>query len=242
MKLKSKKQSPHHVRQCVYARLPITDYLEALKLQRDIVAARIDGKIDVNVILILEHFPVFTLGRRGCRENLMVHEQFLKKLNIKVLHVERGGNITFHGPGQLVIYPIIGLSTCGLKVIDYVAGLEEVMVRTAEDWGIRAVGHPKNRGVWIGEKKLGSIGIAIRRGISFHGIALNVNLCLEPFSWINPCGLKNIKMTSMANETRKSITMDTVKAQVTRHFEDVFGFQMRPIRLIELLGSLKSAA
>ncbi len=226
----------------MYARLPTTDYIEALKLQRDIVTARIEEKIDVDVVLILEHFPVFTLGRRGCRDNLMVHEQFLKESNIEILHVERGGDITFHGPGQLVVYPIIGLSARGLKVIDYVAGLEEVMARTAEDWGIHAVGHPKNRGLWIEEKKLGSIGIAIRRGVSFHGIALNVNLCLEPFSWINPCGFKHIKMTSMANETCKSITMDMVKERATRHFAADFGFQMRPIQLIELLGSLKSAA
>jgi lipoate-protein ligase B len=108
--LKSKKQKPHHGRQCVYARLPTTDYIEALKLQRDIVTARIEEKIDVDVVLILEHFPVFTLGRRGCRDNLMVHEQFLKESNIEILHVERGGDITFHGPGQLVVYPIIGLS------------------------------------------------------------------------------------------------------------------------------------
>lgn len=242
MTFKGDHKSPRSDKPCVYVQLPATDYLEALELQRHIVAARIDGKMKNDVVLMVEHFPVFTLGRRGGRENLMVSEQFLEKFHIQVIHVERGGDITFHGPGQLVVYPIMRLSHRGLKVIDYVAGLEEVMVRTAADWGIRAAGHPKNRGVWIGEKKLGSIGIAIRRGISFHGLALNVNLSLEPFTWINPCGIKHITMTSMADETRASISMDMAVDRVKHHLADIFGFQLMPMHLNRLLGSLKKAA
>lgn len=242
VKFKNDHRSPRNTKPCMCVQLPATDYLEAHELQRHIVAARIAGKMDDDVVLMLEHFPVFTLGRRGGRENLMVSEKFLEKSNIQVLHVERGGDITFHGPGQLVVYPIIKLSADGLKVIDYVAGLEEVMVRTAADWGIRAAGHPKNRGVWIEEKKLGSIGIAIRRGISFHGLALNVNLSLEPFSWINPCGFRNIAMTSMANEAPASISMEMVREHVKHHLAQVFGFQLMPINLTRLLGSIKTAA
>lgn len=222
--------------------LPVTDYFEAHELQRHIVAARIAGKMDDDVVLMLEHYPVFTLGHRGGRENLLVSEKVLEKSNIQVLHVERGGDITFHGPGQLVVYPIIKLSADGLKVADYVAALEKVMIRTAADWSIRAAGHPKNRGVWIEEKKLGSVGIAIRRGISFHGLALNVNLSLEPFAWINPCGFKNISMTSMANETHTSISMEMVTKHVKLHLAQVFGFQLMPIHLPRLLGSIKTAA
>lgn len=204
------------------------EYKEAWDLQVRLVSARKDRDIDKDIVLLLEHPPVFTLGRRGGRENLSVSEDFLKREGISVFQVERGGNITFHGPGQLIVYPIIDLNEARLGVTDYVERLEEVMILVAADWGIRSQRNPLNRGVWVANKKLGSIGIAIRKGISFHGAALNVNLSLRPFSWINPCGLQGIGMTSLEQELGQRLSMDQVRLGVKRHMERVFGVELVP--------------
>jgi lipoate-protein ligase B len=215
--------------------LPVTEYREAWDLQHKLVSARKDQIIDKNVVLFLEHPPVFTLGRRGGLDNLTVSEGFLEKTGISVIHVERGGDITYHGPGQLVVYPIIDLRDSGLRVLDYVTALEEVIIRAAKDWGVVAERSPMNRGVWIANKKLGSIGITVRRGVSFHGIAFNVNVVLEPFDWINPCGLKGISMTSMERELSHQLSMHEMREAVKRHMETVFGMEMEVIKLSALI-------
>jgi len=209
---------------CVH--LPVTEYGEAWHLQSNLVAARKNEIINNNVILLLEHPPVFTLGRRGGLDNLSVSEDFLKNAGIPVIQVERGGNITFHGPGQLVVYPIIDLNATRLTVTDYVEHLEEIMIRTAADWGIKAVRKPINRGVWVGNNKLGSIGIAIRKGICFHGMAFNVNISLKPFQWINPCGLLDIGVTSMAQELACDIAMNRVRKTIKHHLEAILGIEL----------------
>ena len=206
--------------------LPIIEYQKARDLQSYLVSARKDKIIDSDIILILEHPPVFTLGRRGGLENLCVSESFLEKSKIPLIHVKRGGDITFHGPGQIVVYPIINLEKAKLAVTDYVSNLEEVMIQTANDSGVHAHRSGLNRGIWVGKKKLGSIGIAVRRGISFHGMALNINLSLEPFSWINPCGLQNIKMTSIQQELSHPVSMSHVRQTVKQHFESIFGIEL----------------
>ncbi|UCD87053.1 MAG: lipoyl(octanoyl) transferase LipB, partial [Desulfobacterales bacterium] len=206
--------------------LPTMDYREAWDLQTDLVAAVKDRMIATDVVLLLEHPPVFTLGRRGGLDDLTVPLDFLEKAGISVIQVERGGNITFHGPGQLVIYPIIDLHRARMKVADYVKQLEEVMIRTVADWGIRAERNPMNRGAWVGNKKLGSVGIAIRRGICFHGAAFNVNLWLKPFSWINPCGLQDIGMTSMEHELSHEVTVSQVRKTVKQHLGVVFALKL----------------
>ena len=221
-------------RQCLCAELPVMAYRKIWNLQLELVAARKDKIINQDVILLLEHSPVFTLGRRGGLGNLIVSENFLKKSGIEVIHIERGGNITFHGPGQLVCYPIIDLRAAGLTVVDYVNGLEEVMIRTATDFGVGADRNSINRGIWVGGNKLGSIGIAIRRGISFHGFALNVNLSLEPFQWIHPCGLQGISMTSLAQEISQQIPMHRVRETAKGHIQAVFGIKLETAELPEL--------
>ena len=215
-------REPAPDRKWLCVELPVTEYKRAWHLQSNLVAAKYHKTLHENVVLLLEHPPVFTLGRRGGLNNLWVSENFLKKAFIPVVHVERGGDITFHGPGQLIVYPIIHLKTAKLSVIHYVEQLEEVMIRTAADWGIAATRNSLNRGVWIGNKKLGSIGIAIRRGICFHGMALNVNTSLEPFQWINPCGLENTRITSMERELSGSVPMEQVRERVKHHMETVF--------------------
>jgi lipoate-protein ligase B len=201
------------------------DYREAWELQGNLITARKERTLKKDIVLFLEHPSVFTLGRRGGLECLLVSEEFLEKAGVQVIQVERGGNITFHGPGQLVVYPIVDLQTARIKVVDFVNGLEEVMLRTAAHWGITAERNPANRGVWVGPHKMGSIGIAVRRGISFHGLALNVFTDLIPFSWIQPCGLKDVGMTTMQQETTQQISMQQVRAFLKKQFEMVFGIK-----------------
>lgn len=221
--------------------IPAMGYGEAWNLQGRLVAARKDKTIDTDVILFLEHPPVFTLGNRGGLNNLTVSESFLEKAGIPVIQVERGGDITFHGPGQLVVYPIIDLRRARLTVVDYIENLEQVMIRAVADWGINAVRHPMNRGVWVGNNKLGSIGIAIRRGIAFHGMALNVNLSLRPFGWINPCGLQDTRMTSMEQELSRKVLMNQVRQSVKYHLKAVFGVDLVMTGLWELQGHLENS-
>ncbi len=216
--------------------LPLTDYREAWRLQIDLVTARWEKRLDTDVVLLVEHPPVFTLGRRGGMGNLTVSENVLKERGIPIIQVERGGDITFHGPGQLVIYPIVDLTAARLGVTDYVEMLEEAIIRVAADWGITANRNPLNRGVWVGNSKLGSIGIAVRHGISFHGVALNVNLSLEPFAWIHPCGLKGIEITSLEKELGRSVSMDDVRKALRRHIEDVFGVELTMTEIAKDLG------
>ncbi|MGD9239401.1 MAG: lipoyl(octanoyl) transferase LipB, partial [Desulfobacterales bacterium] len=168
------------------------EYSDAWELQGNLIMARKERILPNDIVLFLEHPAVFTLGRRGGRECMLVSDEFLENAGVQVIQVERGGNITFHGPGQLVVYPIVDLQSAGIKVVDFVSGLEEVMLRTAENWGIAAERNAANRGIWVGPRKMGSVGIAVRRGISFHGLALNVHTDLTPFSWIQPCGLQNV--------------------------------------------------
>ncbi|MEA3436767.1 MAG: lipoyl(octanoyl) transferase LipB [Thermodesulfobacteriota bacterium] len=214
--------------------LPVIEYQKARDLQSYLVSARKNKTIDSDIILILEHPPVFTLGRRGGLENLSVSESFLEKSEIPVIQVERGGDITFHGPGQIVVYPIINLEKARLSVTDYVSNLEEVMIQTAKDSGVQAQRSVLNRGIWVGKKKLGSIGIAVRKGISFHGMAINVNLSLEPFNWINPCGLQNIKMTSIQQELSHPVSMLHVRQTIKQHFESIFRIELAVTDIKEL--------
>ena len=211
---------------CYCIELSTMDYRQAWDLQGHLVAGRKDKSIDTDVVLLLEHPPVFTIGNNGGLNNTTVSADFLTTAGIPVIRVERGGDITFHGPGQLVIYPIIDLRAARLSVSDYIEDLEEVMIRAAQDWGIKAERNPINRGVWVGNNKLGSVGIAIRRGICFHGLALNVNLSLEPFSWINPCGLPNVGMTSMQQELSRKLSMNQVGEAAKGHFEAVFKVEL----------------
>jgi lipoate-protein ligase B len=210
------------------------DYQEAWELQRNLIAARKERILQKDIVLFLEHPPVFTLGRRGGRECLLVSEEFLEKSGVQVIPVERGGNITFHGPGQLVVYPIVDLQTARIKVVDFVGSLEEVMLRTAAHWGIAAERNPANRGIWVGPHKMGSIGIAVRRGISFHGLALNVQTDLTPFSWIQPCGLKDVGMTTMQQETAQKLSMQQVRTVLKAQFEKVFDIEFAPISPADL--------
>jgi lipoate-protein ligase B len=207
--------------------LPLTPYREALGLQHRCVEARRAGQLEHDLLILLEHPPVFTLGRRGGRDNLLVAQAELDQQGIEVVPIERGGDITYHGPGQLVAYFILDLNAAHLGVRPLVAAMESAMVLTAADWGVTAAGNPDFRGVWVGKRKLGSIGITIRRGITFHGLALNVNTDLSPFAWINPCGIAGCTMTSLARETGSSVLpMDLVRRRIAGHLAAEFDLDL----------------
>jgi len=220
--------------------LSLIDYEKALNLQRSIVEAKKGERLKQDVLLLLEHNPVFTIGRRGGKRNLMVSEAFLFEKRISLFQVERGGDITYHGPGQLVAYPIMDLKRRKIKVIEFVEKLEEIMIRTARDWDIHAGRDPRNRGVWVENSKLGSIGISVTRGISFHGFALNVNADLEPFTWINPCGLDGITITSIEREIGETAEMGRAVHSVKRHAERLFECRLDNCGLSELTELLQS--
>lgn len=219
--------------------LPLTDYRQALALQHRSAAGRRTGALDRDLVVMLEHPPVFTLGRRGGLQNLLVSEAALGAKGIALVPIERGGDITYHGPGQLVVYPIIDLNAARLAVVAFVGALEEAMVRTAAHWDLQARGDAVHRGAWIGPRKLGSVGITVRRGVSFHGLALNVATDLTPFAWINPCGIQACAMTTLSRETGEEIPMPAVRREMTRHLSDLLDLEFEEIsaeRLAALLG------
>jgi len=225
---------------CYAVNLGMIDYNHAWKLQSDLVAAKISRSAIQDIILFLEHPAVFTLGRRGGRDHLLVSESFLKQSGIPIVQVERGGHITFHGPGQLVVYFIINLETRRLGVTDFVKTLEEIMLRTVRTWGLTAQRNKKNPGIWMGNSKMGSIGIALKKGISFHGLALNVNVDLTPFSWIQPCGLQGVSMTSVQQELGQEIPMDVVRKAAKDNFKSVLGLDLNDISYSDLQQQLLS--
>ena len=214
--------------------LSITDYAQAWKLQQDLVAAKADKIIEDDVVVCLEHPRVFTIGRRGGRENLMVDDNFLEREGVPVIEVERGGDITYHGPGQLVLYPIIHLEKARMGIGEFITSLEEVLLEAASALGVSAERNSLNRGIWIGNNKLGNIGICVRRGIAFHGLSLNVSVALEPFGWINPCGLQGIAVTSIERELSRKIPIEQAREAMKRGVEKVFGVELVETTVPEL--------
>ena len=217
------------------ARLGQIAYPDAWDLQLRLVEARQANRLKRDTVLLLEHPPVFTLGKRGGRESLLVPEETLARRGIPILQVERGGNITYHGPGQLVVYPIVHLPGVGIGVVDMVDRLEEVMIRTCGDFGVAAGRNALNRGAWIGMNKIGSIGLAVRRGVSFHGLALNVDPDLTPFGFVQPCGLQGVGVTSIVRQAGRPVKMEEALASAERNIEAIFGVRLEPLTAEELL-------
>ncbi|MFU8770552.1 MAG: lipoyl(octanoyl) transferase LipB, partial [Desulfotignum sp.] len=161
-----------------------------------------------------------------------VSEDFLKDRGVDLVQTDRGGNVTYHGPGQAVLYPVMDLERARIGVSDFVYGLEAIMGNTAADFGVTVHRDPKNHGMWKGSKKIGSVGLSIRHGISIHGLALNVSLDLTPFAWINPCGMSGVAMTSLeqelaaAGQESTALAMDAVKEKLAGYFCTWFGFHL----------------
>ena len=202
--------------------LGTTPYHQAYDYQMELLKKMHDDDQKDDVCMILEHPAVFTLGRNASNENMHVPETFLQEKGIKLIRIERGGEVTYHGPGQIVCYPIINLRRNKLSVVDYIQTLEQIMLEVVLHFGIKAKRDSRNHGIWLGDSKLGSIGIAVRHGISYHGLALNVNLDLEPFAWVNPCGLAGVSMTSMEQELQKSLDIKGVESVMIELINQAF--------------------
>ena len=204
-------------RRVVVRDLGLTDYGEAHALQRRLQAERIRGE-GADTLLLTEHRPVFTLGRNRPEPSLRAPVERVRALGIALARTERGGDITYHGPGQLVAYGIIDLRAWGVGVVDYVAALEETMIGALAEWGVEGGRHECARGVWVGGRKIGSVGLHVRRFVSMHGAALNVAPDMAHIALMNPCGLADAEMTSLSAEAGRPVTVARAADAFTRHF------------------------
>ena len=194
------------------------DYKEAWAVQLETHAAVVAGA-EPPTLLLVEHPPVITFGKKGGRENLLVREDFLLEKGFSLYDIERGGDVTYHGPGQLVGYPIFRV---GRRVQDYLRGLERVMVDVLAEYGIESVGSPGYAGVWVGNEKIVAIGVAIKRDVSFHGFAMNVNTNLNHFDYIVPCGLHDKGVTSLSALLGRQVSLAEVKPKLVAAFQKEF--------------------
>ena len=181
--------------------------------------------------IYVEHPHVYTLGRHGKTDNLLISEQLLSKINASFVKTDRGGDITYHGPGQIVGYPILDLMKLQISPKNYVFNLEELIIRVLAKYGIKGDRINGSIGVWLDvdkpqPRKICSIGIRITRNITMHGFALNVNNDLKYFSYINPCGFTNIAVTSIANELAHSVDLEEVKKEILINFQKIFAIQL----------------
>jgi len=198
----------------------LVEYREGLKLQKLYEEKSLNNKTDF--LLLLEHYPVITIGKSGKKSNVLINEKELKDKGILVYHTDRGGDATYHGAGQLVGYPIFNLRFYKKDVKWYVQSLEEILIRTLNEYEIKAEMIPKLIGVWVNSKKIASIGVRIQKWITSHGFALNVNNDLTPFSYIIPCGIKDVEITSMKEILNREVDMGNLKEIIVEKFKEIF--------------------
>jgi lipoyl(octanoyl) transferase len=182
----------------------------------------------------LEHDPVITLGRTGDPRHVLASAEELQRAGIRVQRIERGGDVTYHGPGQLVGYPVLSLEAHHLGVSDYMHALEEVMIRTLGDFDLHAQRQAGIIGVWIGPAKVAALGARVERGVTYHGFALNVNTNLDHFALIVPCGLLGRPVTSMQRELGTPVDMQRVRERVTWNWTQVFAVPLNETTIAQL--------
>ena len=205
-----------------FYQLGLIDYTPACDLQTQLQELRIEGGIG-DVLLLLEHPPTLTFKRAKDLDNLIFPKQELIRKGISLCPTDRGGSITWHGPGQLVGYPILDLNRRNRDIHQYVFDLQEVIIRTLKDFSIQAGRDQKHVGVWVGQDKIAAIGLNVKRGVTKHGFALNVNNNLDHFSFIHPCGIIDRGVTSMSKLLNKKLSQEDVVKKVVTHFSNVFG-------------------
>jgi lipoyl(octanoyl) transferase len=185
-------------------------------------------------LFLVEHFHVVTIGKMGKKENIPIKETFLRERGIPFIVIDREEEIIYHGPGQLVGYPIFTLEREGIGIIDFLWGLEEVMIRILKDYGIMGKRNEKNRGVWFGKDKVGFVEIADRSGVNLHSFTLNVNPDLSFFELVQPYSLNKVRVTSMNAILGNGITLEEVKERAIVHFQEVFSISMQRMELLTL--------
>ncbi len=212
--------APNALRSLAVRHLGLTGYGEVHRLQQRLQTERCRGE-GVDTLLLTEHRPVFTLGRNHPDPSLRAAVGAVRAQGIEIAQTERGGDITYHGPGQLVAYGIIDLRAWGIGVVDYVAALEETMIGVLGEWGVAGGRHECARGVWVEGRKIGSVGLHVRRYVSMHGAALNVAPDMAHIALMNPCGMADAEMTSLTAEADKSVAVAEVAEAFVHHFARV---------------------
>jgi lipoyl(octanoyl) transferase len=229
-------------------RLGLVPYEDARRLQQEIETARSDGRIP-DVLLLLEHPPVYTKGRRSTADELPMGEDWYRRQGIEVVETDRGGRVTYHGPGQLVGYPIVSLRSLPdrpapgrpaeeagrIGVVEYIRRMERVIIEALGDWDVEAEVVDGLTGVWTPERrKVGSIGVHVSRSVTTHGFAINVNNDLQPFEWIVPCGIEACRMSSLARELGGEQDLGAFATTVRDRFGEAYGRVPRELSAHEL--------
>ena len=237
-------------RQLLVADLGVMPYADALALQRAAAQARLSGAIADDILLLVEHPPVVTLGRSAKAANLLGSPDLLAARGVEVFDVERGGDITFHGPGQLVAYPIVDLTQHRQDLHWYLRRLEEVIIHALSPFGISGSRNPGKTGVWVGERKIASIGVHARQWVTWHGFALNVTTDLSFFDLMIPCGIADVVMTSVERELLDAAAgaclapsptlFDDVRAHAVTAFSALFDLSPELVDVPSLLASAAS--
>jgi lipoyl(octanoyl) transferase len=228
---------------CWVVDLGLVPYGRACELQRQAVDARKNGAIP-DVLLLCEHPHVITLGRNGKREHLRAANQLLEQMKVEFSATDRGGDITYHGPGQVVGYPILDLAEHRRDVRWFVERLEEIMIRTTADFGAAAERIAGRHGIWVetprGEEKLASLGVHLSRWVTSHGFAYNVSTDLRYFDLIVPCGIADKRVTSLEQLLGRAVSSGEVQPRLVTHFGEVFSRKLQPILPGELFGALEA--
>ena len=204
----------------------LKDYMEVYGLQKKILSERIKDK-SPDTLVLTEHTPTFTIGRKGGRENLLVNEAILKKQGIKVYEIDRGGDITYHGPGQIVGYPIMNLSEWNKDIHLYLRNLEEVIIRFLSHFKITAGRINDYTGVWVGDCKIAAIGVGVSKWTTFHGFCININPNKKHFSMITPCGIRDKSITSLDELTGEATDIKYAKQVLATEFGNCFKREIR---------------
>lgn len=215
--------------------LGLIDYKEAWDYQEqrfdEVTQRKLTGSGELHYLIFCEHPHVYTLGKSGKNTNLLISNEMLKRIHATYYHVNRGGDITYHGPGQIVAYPILNLEALGLTLKTYIHGVEQVVVDCLADYGIRAGRLNGATGVWLDagvrgrERKICAIGVRVSRFVTMHGLALNINTNLNYFGHINPCGFSDKGVTSMQRELGGEVNLGEVKQRLKGHFASRFNFE-----------------
>jgi len=218
--------------------LGLVPYTPAFAAQEQILQACMTGRFSPTIIL-QENWPVFTIGRSGSRANILTSAEELERRGIEVLEVNRGGDVTYHGPGQLIVSPLLYLGDVDLNANQYLHRLEDVLIELLARYDVQISKKADYPGVWLGEAKIGAVGIAVRHGYTFHGLSLNVNLDLTPFNLINPCGVSRMPVASLHQVLGRAVPMSEVKARLREILEHTFALRLQDVSWPEIQAALE---
>ncbi|MCC6187562.1 MAG: lipoyl(octanoyl) transferase LipB [Anaerolineales bacterium] len=215
--------------------LGLVRYAPAFALQERALAARLAGRLPP-LIVVQENPPTLTLGRDSSPDNILVSAAELAARGIELVEVNRGGDVTYHGPGQLIASPLLYLNDLGINANQYLHRLEDVLLEVLAWFGLQAERRAGYPGAWLGQAKVGAVGIGVRHGCTFHGLALNVDLDLAPFRLINPCGMAALPVTSVAAAGQRSVTMQSARLALRRALASAFDLRLADCHLADLSG------